>query len=140
MAKKANPTCLRRSLSLLAGLVSSPKEWCVEIIREETDKPVVAGIEALSTREALQQVAEARDAGAAAVMLTPPHVYDWNASNNPEFALRYFHDIAKAVEIPITIFHYPPSTGVGYTVATAVQIAREIDSVVAIKVAGGGLV
>jgi len=123
-----------------ATLTRGERVRCIEIIGEETNKAVVAGIEALSTREAIQQVTEAKDAGAAAVMLTPPHVYDWSAAANPEFALRYFHDIAAAVEIPITIFHYPPSTGVGYTVATAVQIAREIDSVVAIKVAGGGLV
>jgi 4-hydroxy-tetrahydrodipicolinate synthase len=123
-----------------ATLTRNERIRCIEVIREETDKPVVAGIEALSTREAMQQVREARDAGAAAVMLTPPHVYDWNCAANPEFALRYFHDIAASVEIPITIFHYPPSTGMGYTVATAVQIAREIDSVIAIKVAGGGLV
>lgn len=123
-----------------ATLSREERVRCIEIIREETGKPVVAGIEALSTKDAIAQVRDAREAGAAAVMLTPPHVYDWNAADNPEFALQYFHDIARAVEIPITIFHYPPSTGSGYKVETAVQIAREIDAVAAIKVAGGGLV
>lgn len=113
---------------------------CLEIIREEVGDraPIVAGVEALSTREAIQQARDAREAGAAAIMLTPPHVFDWNATANPEFALQYFHDVAKAVEIPITIFNYHPSTPSGYTPEVAVQIAREVDSVVAIKVAGGG--
>jgi 4-hydroxy-tetrahydrodipicolinate synthase len=121
-----------------AALTRKERLRCIELIREEGDPtPVVAGIEALSTREAIEQTRDAKDAGAAAVMLTPPHVYDWSAAANPEFALQYFHDIAKAVEIPITIFHYPASTPAGYTPETAVRIAREIDSVVAIKVASG---
>jgi len=97
----------------------------------------VAGIEALSTREAIQQTQEAKSAGAAAIMLTPPHVYDWDSRTNPEFAVQYFHDIAKAVEIPITIFHYPAAVTSGYTPDTAVRIAREVDNVTAVKVASG---
>jgi 4-hydroxy-tetrahydrodipicolinate synthase len=112
---------------------------CIEIIREEirSDQSVVAGIEALSTREAIQQTLEAKAAGAAAIMLTPPHVYDWDSRSNPEFAIQYFHDIAKAVEIPITIFHYPAAVASGYSPDTAVRIARAVESVVAIKVASG---
>jgi 4-hydroxy-tetrahydrodipicolinate synthase len=122
-----------------ATLTREERIRCVEIIREETSNktPIVAGIEALSTREAIQQTQDAKEAGAAAVMLTPPHVYDWNAAANPEFALQYFRDVATAVAIPITIFHYPASTSSGYTPNTAIQIAREIDSVIAIKVASG---
>ena len=77
------------------------------------------------TREAIQQTQDAKEAGAAAVMLTPPHVYDWSATANPEFALQYFRDIASAAEIPITIFHYPASTPSGYSPDTAVRIAQE---------------
>ena len=121
-----------------ATLTRADRIRCIEIIREEDSRaPVVAGIEALSTREAIDQTRDAKNAGAAAVMLTPPHVYDWSAAVNPEFALQYFHDIANAVEIPITIFHYPASTPSGYTPETAVRIAREVASVVAVKVASG---
>ena len=121
-----------------ATLTRAERVCCIEIIRQEGGgTPVVAGIEALSTREAIEQTHDAKNAGAAAVMLTPPHVYDWSAAANPEFALQYFHDVAKAVEIPITIFHYPASTPSGYTPDTAVRIAREIDAVVAVKVASG---
>jgi 4-hydroxy-tetrahydrodipicolinate synthase len=122
-----------------ATLTREERVRCIEIIREEIrgQQFVVAGIEALSTREAIQQTREAKAAGAAAVMLTPPHVYDWSATANPEFAVRYFHDIAKAVDIPITIFHYPASTPSGYSPDTAIRIAREVENVVAIKVASG---
>lgn len=113
---------------------------CIEIIREEVGEraPVVAGIDSLCTREAIQQTRDAKEAGAAAVMLTPPHIFDWSATANPEFALQYFHHVAAAVEIPITIFNYHPSNPYGYPPDIAVQIAREVDSVVAIKVSGGG--
>jgi 4-hydroxy-tetrahydrodipicolinate synthase len=122
-----------------AALTREERVRCIEIIGEElrSNQHVVAGIEALSTREAIQQTRDAKDAGAAAVMLTPPHVYDWSATANPEFAVQYFRDIGKAVEIPITIFHYPASTASGYSPDTAVRIAREIESVVAVKVASG---
>lgn len=122
-----------------ATLTREERVRCVEIIREEIrpEQHVVAGIEALSTREAIQQTQEAKAAGAAAIMLTPPHVYDWDSRLNPEFAVQYFHDIAKAVDIPITIFHYPAAVTSGYTPDTAVRIAREVDNVAAIKVASG---
>ncbi len=122
-----------------ATLTREERKRCVEVILEEVGNraPIVAGIEALSTQEAIQQTRDAREAGAAAVMLTPPHVYDWSATANPEFALQYFRDVAAAVEIPITIFHYPASTPSGYSPDTAVRIAQEVDSVVAIKVASG---
>ena len=122
-----------------ATLTREERIRCIEIIREEirSHQCVVAGIEALSTREAIQQTREAKAAGVAAVMLTPPHVYDWISTANPEFAVQYFHDIAKAVDIPITIFHYPASTPSGYSPDTAIRIAREVENVVAIKVASG---
>ncbi len=122
-----------------ATLTREERIRCIEIIREEirSDQCVVAGIEALSTREAIQQTRDAKEAGAAAVILTPPHVYDWSSTANPEFAVQYFQDIAKAVEIPITIFHYPASTASGYAPDTAIRIAREVENVVAIKVASG---
>ncbi len=122
-----------------ATLTRQERVRCIEIILEEAGHraPVIAGIEALSTREAIQQTRDARDAEAAAVMLTPPHVYDWSATVNPEFALRYFRDVAAAVEIPITIFHYPASTASGYSPEIAVRIAQEVGSVIAIKVASG---
>jgi len=122
-----------------ATLTREERVRCIEIIREEirNDQHVVAGIEALSTREAIQQTQEAKTAGAAAIMLTPPHVYDWDSRTNPEFAVRYFHDVAKAVDIPITIFHYPAAVTSGYTPDTAVRIAREVESVAAVKVASG---
>ena len=122
-----------------ATLTREERVRCIEIIREEIrrDQSVIAGIEALSTREAIEQTREAKAAGAVAIMLTPPHVYDWDSRTNPEFAIQYFHDIAKAVEIPITIFHYPAAVASGYSPDTTVRIARAVDSVVAVKVASG---
>ncbi len=122
-----------------ATLTREERVRCIEIIREEirSDQSVIAGIEALSTWEAIEQTREAKAAGAAAIMLTPPHVYDWDSQTNPEFAIQYFHDIAKAVEIPITIFHYPAAVASGYSPETTVRIARSVDSVVAVKVASG---
>jgi 4-hydroxy-tetrahydrodipicolinate synthase len=122
-----------------ATLTRQERVRIIEIVGEEIrkDQCIVAGIEALSTREAIEQTREAQAAGAAAIMLTPPHVYDWSSTANPEFAIQYFHDVAKAVAIPITIFHYPASTASGYSPDTAIRIAREVDSVVAVKVASG---
>ena len=122
-----------------ATLTRSERVRVIEIIGEEigSNQNIIAGIEALSTREAVEQTKEAKAAGAAAIMLTPPHVYDWSATANPEFAVQYFHDIAKAVDIPITIFHYPASTASGYAPETAIRIAREVENVVAVKVASG---
>lgn len=122
-----------------ATLTRQERVRCIEIIGEEirSDQSVIAGIEALSTREAIEQTREAKAAGAAAIMLTPPHIYDWDSRSNPEFAIQYFHDIARTVEIPITIFHYPAAVASGYSPDTAVHIARAVDSVVAVKVASG---
>ncbi len=122
-----------------ATLTRQERVRIIEIIGEEMrgDQCIVAGIEALSTREAIDQAKEAKAAGAAAIMLTPPHVYDWSSTANPEFAIQYFHDVAHAVDVPMTIFHYPASTASGYAPDTATRIAREVDHVIAIKVASG---
>ena len=68
-----------------ATLTRGERVRVIEIIGEEmaSNQRIIAGIEALSTREAVEQTKEAKAAGAAAIMLTPPHVYDWSATANP---------------------------------------------------------
>ncbi|GME29163.1 putative dihydrodipicolinate synthase protein [Neofusicoccum parvum] len=82
-------------------------EICVASSRGRV--PVVAGIGALSTAEALDLAAHARAAGAAALMVVPPF---YDALSLP-LLKAYFTEISAAAEgLPIMYYNIPAASGV----------------------------
>jgi len=65
--------------------------------------PVVLNIAESSTREALQQAANAKDWGAEGLMLLPPMRY----SSDHRETLTYFKTIADSTDLPIMIYNNP---------------------------------
>jgi 4-hydroxy-tetrahydrodipicolinate synthase len=93
--------------------------------------PVVAGVYADGTAEAVELARDARGAGAAGVLLFPPTLFMWGAQAKPEMVLRHYREVA-AVGLPIVAFEYPPASGIGYAPETLAQLAQ-IPGVVAVK-------
>src|SRR3989442_5788517 len=56
--------------------------------------PVVAGVYADGTQEAVELARDAKAEGAAAVLVFPPTLFMWGARGKPEMALRHFSEIA----------------------------------------------
>ncbi len=86
--------------------------------------PVVAGVYADGTQEAVELARDARAAGAAGVLVFPPTLFMWGAQLKPDMAVRHFSEIAEKVDLPIIVFEYPPASGIGYAPDTLARLAR----------------
>jgi 4-hydroxy-tetrahydrodipicolinate synthase len=94
--------------------------------------PVVAGVYTDGTAEAVELARDARDGGAAGILVFPPTPFMWGAQQKPDMVLRHFQAIADAVDLPIVVFEYPPASGIGYAPETLASLA-EIPTVAAVK-------
>ena len=94
--------------------------------------PVVVGVYADGTAEAVELARDAKAAGAAGVLVFPPTLFMWGAQQKPDMALRHFSEIAAKADLPIIVFEYPPASGIGYSAETLAKLA-EIPQVAAVK-------
>ncbi len=94
--------------------------------------PVVAGVYTDGTAEAVELARDARQGGAAGILVFPPTLFMWGAQEKPDMVIRHFSEIASAVDIPIVVFEYPPASGIGYAPDTLARLA-EIPTVAAVK-------
>jgi len=100
------------------------------------DYPIVAGVHALPTWELIEQAAEAREAGANAVMLCAPPLFAWHADRHPEFGINQIRAVAETLpDFPIVLFQYSPNNPFYYRPEVLARICREIPQVQAIKMA-----
>ncbi|WP_296185707.1 dihydrodipicolinate synthase family protein [Pseudomonas sp. UBA1879] len=99
------------------------------------DQPIVACILSTSTAGAIEQARAARANGASALLVCPPIVSGWNAAASPHIALEYHRAIAAAVDLPIILFQLSIGDPVAYSHELLIQLAREIDSVIGVKMA-----
>src|SRR5687768_15313235 len=94
--------------------------------------PVVAGVYTDGTQEAIELGREARAAGAAGLLVFPPTIFMWGAQVKPDMVLRHFSALADAVDLPLIVFEYPPSSGIGYSPETLGELCK-LPSVVGVK-------
>jgi 4-hydroxy-tetrahydrodipicolinate synthase len=91
--------------------------------------PVVAGATADGLVTCIEYSREARAAGAAAVMVSPPRLPKYNG----EAVRRHFLALAEAVEIPIVVQDFPPISGYAMEASLLARLAREIPAARTIK-------
>ena len=94
--------------------------------------PVVAGVYADGTQEAVTLALDAKALGAAGVLVFPPTLFMWGAQAKPDMVVRHFSEIAERADLPIIVFEYPPASGIGYAPDTLARLA-EIPQVAAVK-------
>ena len=94
--------------------------------------PVVAGVYADGTQEAIELGREARAAGAAGLLIFPPTIFMWGAQVKPDMVLRHFSALADAVDLPLIVFEYPPASGIGYSPETLGELCK-LPAVVGVK-------
>lgn len=102
-------------------------------VRDAVDIPVLAGTGSNSTATALEQTRRASEIGVDGVLVVTPYY------NRPSQAglLQYFRDIAAATTLPVMIYDIPGRTGRKIETSTILQLAREVDNIVALKDAAG---
>lgn len=96
------------------------------------NKPLLAGVIATSTTEAISEARQAREAGADCAVLFPPGPLGGGASASPRAPVAYVKAIVEAIDIPVSLFQYPVTSGFGYSTETLCELAA-IDGVIAIK-------
>jgi 4-hydroxy-tetrahydrodipicolinate synthase len=91
--------------------------------------PVVAGTTAEGLRTCIEYSRQAKAAGAAAVMVSPPRAPKLNS----EAVVRHYAALAEAVDIPIVVQDYPPISGFAMEPWLLARIAREVPAARTIK-------
>lgn len=90
---------------------------------------VVAGTTSEGTRTCIAHSRHAREAGATAVMVSPPRMPKLNS----EAVVRHYKALADAVDIEIVVQDYPPISGFTMEPSLLARIAREIPRARTIK-------
>ncbi|MFC6863962.1 dihydrodipicolinate synthase family protein [Halomicroarcula sp. GCM10025817] len=91
--------------------------------------PVVSGLVAGSTREAVEQGRRLRDAGADAFLLFPPHT---SINHRADAAREYVETVGQALDVPLVLFQHPVWAGGTYDSDLLVELAG-LEEVVAVK-------
>jgi 4-hydroxy-tetrahydrodipicolinate synthase len=113
-----------------AGKLSA--EESLTVIRRVTARapvPVVVGVSAPGLAPMRALAAEAMDAGAAGVMVAPPHTLRSDAQ-----IVGYYHDVAEALgEIPWVLQDFPLVTGVQIPASVILKIVADCPTCVMLK-------
>ncbi len=90
---------------------------------------LVVGSTADGLRTCVDYTRQAKDAGATAVMISPPRMPKLNSAA----VLAHFEGVARAVDIPIVVQDFPPISGFTMEPSLLVRIAKDIPAARTIK-------
>ena len=115
----------------VARLEEHERAKVLEIVVKQANGrvPIIAGTSAEGTRTCISYTRQAKDLGAAAVMVSPPRMPKLNSNA----VVSHYKALADAVDLPIVVQDYPPITGFAMEPALLARIAREIPSARTIK-------
>lgn len=97
--------------------------------------PVVPGVGAMTTREAVSLAKHAETAGAAGVLAVAPYYEPLDLAETK----RYFCDVANAVSIPVVVYNLPVATGVNLTPEDIRELATTCENIDYVKDTTGDL-
>ena len=115
----------------VARLDDSERRRVLEVVTSHVNGRigVVAGTTAEGTRTCIGYSRHAKEAGATAVMVSPPRMPKLNS----EAVVRHYHALSEAVDIEIVVQDYPPISGYAMEPALLARIARELPRARTIK-------
>lgn len=115
----------------VARLEEAERARVLEVVVQQTAGrvKVVAGTTAQGTRTCISYTRQAKQAGASAVMVSPPRMPKLNS----DAVVRHYTALAGAVDIPIVVQDYPPISGFAMEPALLARIAKEIPAARTIK-------
>jgi 4-hydroxy-tetrahydrodipicolinate synthase len=115
----------------VARLTDDERRQVLEAVIEHVNGRigVVVGTTAEGTRTCVAYSRHARNAGATAVMVSPPRMPKLNS----DAVVAHFAALAEAVDIQVVVQDYPPISGFAMEPALLARIAREIPQARTIK-------
>lgn len=108
-----------------------------EVVRIAADElkgriPVVSGVSAEGTMEAVQHAQAVEQAGGEGILLMPPH--SWlRFGMQADSTVAFFRDVAQSIGIAIVVHQYPKWTKTSYTTRQLLDMAA-IPNVVSVKI------
>lgn len=117
------------SLGEGATLTFDEKLALIETCAKAVDVPVIPGIAALSTREAVDLAKGAEAHGAKALMVLPPYVYstDWREMK------AHVSAVIRATRLPCIVYNNPVAYRTDFQPAQIMELANEFENVKAVK-------
>lgn len=93
------------------------------------DTPIIPGVAALSTREAVDIAKAAKDNGCRGLMVLPPYLYasDWREMK------AHMKAVISATDLPCIIYNNPVAYKTDFTPAHIKELADELPNVAAVK-------
>src|ERR1700730_13606430 len=115
----------------VARLTEAERDLTLDVVVEHVAGrvPVVAGTTADGLRTCVEYSRRAKQAGAAAVMISPPRMVKINS----DAVVSHYAEVAAAVDLPIIVQDYPPISGYAMEAALLVRIGREVPAARTIK-------
>ncbi len=109
----------------ITSLRPQERRQVTEIVADEVGEQVVviSGVSAEGTLETVEHAQEAQQAGAAGILLMPPHTW-LRFGVKREAVVEYFKAVADAIDIGIIIHLYPFGTKAFYPVETVVELSK----------------
>jgi 2-dehydro-3-deoxy-D-pentonate aldolase len=91
--------------------------------------PLVVGVGAAGTREAIELVRHAEGVGVDAVLIVSP--FYWKVGEEALF--RHFAAVVESVDIPVLVYNLPMLTGIDLSPSLIARIAAECPNVIGLK-------
>ncbi len=116
------------------------KKKIIQIAREEVQGriPICTGIHTHTIDEGVEEAREMEKAGVDTVMILAPAYYLLNTMEDPRYGIEYHKAIARAVNIPVVMHQsYDHQGACEYPTWAFAKLFREIDNLVAVKLANG---
>lgn len=106
------------------------RRFAEELVRIVSGRaPLVIGVGATGTREAVALTRHAEEAGADGVLAVSP--FYWKVGEEALF--RHFAAVAEAAEIPALIYNFPMLTGLDLSPGLVARVASECPNVIGLK-------
>ena len=105
----------------------------IATVVDAVDVPVVAGTGSNDTRSAVLNTERATEAGARGILVVTPYY------NRPPQSglLSHFKAVASATDLPVMLYDIPVRTGRKIETDTLLELAHDVDNIVALKDAAG---
>lgn len=117
------------------GLSFDEQRHALDLTKQELGDtlPVVAGVYAEASLEAARIARMAADGGADCLLVFPPQTMALGGAMRPEMAVEHFARIVDSTDLPLILFQYPMSSGLGYPLETLLQLCDRFPTIRAIK-------
>lgn len=102
------------------------------------DFPIMAGCGAHSTKQVLELISDAAEAGANSTLVLPPGYF--GKATTDEVVERFYADVAKGSKLPIVIYNFPGvCNGVDLSSAIITKLAKKYDNIIGTKLTCGSV-